>query len=97
MGFCPARIGRRLLKLEKSRRFAVYVVGVHGFRCHTSILVAGANFRLTFRLRGEELRSVWLSRGALRLLRSSRFALTQPDAFGAGAFPLRGIVSASRR
>ena len=25
------------------------------------------------------------SRGALRLLRSSRFALTQPDAFGAGA------------
>ena len=25
------------------------------------------------------------SRGALRLLRSSRYALTQPDAFGAGA------------
>ena len=32
------------------------------------------------------------SRGALRLLRSSRFALTQPDAFGAGAFPLRSFA-----
>ena len=35
-------------------------------------------------------------RGALRLLRSSRFALTQPDAFvGAGAFPLREAVAAT--
>jgi hypothetical protein len=32
------------------------------------------------------------SRGALRLLRSSRFALTRPDAFGAGAFPLHGFA-----
>ena len=32
------------------------------------------------------------SRGALRLLRSSRFALTRPDAFGAGAFPLRSFA-----
>ena len=72
MGFCPARIGRRLLKLEKSRRFAVYVVGVHGFRGHTSILVAGANFRLAFRLRGEELRSVWLSLPLRRIVSASR-------------------------
>ena len=35
-----------------------------------------------------KLRSAGLSRGAWRLLRSSRFALTRPDAFGAGAFPL---------
>ena len=35
------------------------------------------------------LRRLMFSRGALRLLRSSRFALTRPDAFGAGAFPLR--------
>jgi hypothetical protein len=33
-----------------------------------------------------------LPRGALRLLRSSRFALTRPDAFGAGAFPLRSFA-----
>ena len=72
MGFCPARIGLRLLKLEKSRRFAVYVVGVHGFRGHTSILVAGANFRLAFRLRGEELRSVWLSLPLRRIVSASR-------------------------
>ena len=35
-----------------------------------------------------ELRRLGFSRGALRLLRSSRFALTRPDAFGAGAFLL---------
>ena len=35
-----------------------------------------------------ELRRLGFSRGASRLLRSSRFALTRPDAFGAGAFPL---------
>ena len=72
MGFCPARIGRRLLKLEKSRRFAVSVVGVRGFRGCTSILVAGANFRLAFRLRGEELRSVWLSLPLRRIVSASR-------------------------
>ena len=33
-------------------------------------------------------------RGPLRPLRGSRFALTQPDAFGAGAFPLREAVAA---
>ena len=72
MGFCPARIGRRLHKLEKSRRFAVSVVGVRGFRGYTSILVAGANFRLAFRLRGEELRSVWLSLPLRRIVSASR-------------------------
>ena len=36
-----------------------------------------------------ELRAFGLSRGALRLLRSSRYALTQPDALSVGAFPLR--------
>ena len=35
--------------------------------------------------------------GALRLLRSSRFALTQPDAIGAGAFPLCEAVAATAR
>ncbi len=95
MGFCPARIGRRLHKLEKSRRFAVSVVGVRGFRGYTSILVAGANFRLAFRLRGEELRSVWLSRRRLRALRVRLRRIFPPLRFG--AFPLRRIVSASRR
>ena len=95
MGFCPARIGRRLHKLEKSRRFAVSVAGVRGFRGYTSILVAGANFRLAFRLRGEELRSVWLSRRRLRALRVRLRRIFPPLRFG--AFPLRRIVSASRR
>ena len=36
----------------------------------------------------DQLRWLGFSRVALRLLRSSRFALTRPDAFGAGAFPL---------
>ena len=44
-----------------------------------------------------KLRSAGLSRGALRLLHSSRVALTLPDAFGAGAFPLRRITFASRQ
>ena len=44
-----------------------------------------------------KLRSAGLSRGAWRLLRSSRFALTRPDAFGAGAFPLRRMTFASRQ
>ena len=44
-----------------------------------------------------KLRSLGLPHGALRLLRSSRFALTRPDAFGAGAFPLRGFAIFQRR
>ena len=36
-----------------------------------------------------ELRAFGLSRVPLRPLRGSGFALGQPDAFGAGAFPLR--------
>ena len=36
-----------------------------------------------------ELRAFGLSRVRLRPLRGSGFALGQPDAFGAGAFPLR--------
>ena len=66
MGFRPVRMDRRLHKLEKLRRFVVSVVVVHGFQGNASILGSGANFRLASRLRGEELRSVGLSRGPLR-------------------------------
>ena len=40
---------------------------------------------------------MWLPRVPLRPLRGSGFALGQPDAFGAGAFPLRSFAMLQRR
>ena len=39
-----------------------------------------------------KLRTFWLSRVPLRPLRGSACGLGQPDAFGAGAFPLRSFA-----
>ena len=44
----------------------------------------------------EKLRAVVLSHGLMRPLRGSGFAFGQPDAFGAGIFPLRRMRNASR-
>ncbi len=69
---------------KEMRRLAASLTDLDAARCRVSLLRRGAT-EPPVDDGAAETHKGGPSRGALRLLRSSRYALTQPDAFGAGA------------